>query len=179
MVEVIRFTEATPVPDISAPEGLSTAAAAIASAAIWRRIEAWVNVRWAPRAVTWIVEGPGEFVPHLDGVTFSTVDRWNGSAYEAVTVSQGPLGGVLLAAGGPYRLLGTCGDTFAPAPAQEAYRRLAEYLATTSTAPAGASSYEVNIGQLSEKIQISPTHMARALFNSGAADLLRPYRRAS
>jgi len=64
-----------------------------------------------------------------------------------------------------------------PAAVSEAFRRLAEYLAS-ATAPTGVTSQTVTVGQLSEAVTLTPSHMARAIQLSGAADLLRPYRRA-
>jgi hypothetical protein len=66
-----------------------------------------------------------------------------------------------------------------PAAVNEAYRRLAEYLASTDDAPAGASDYSAGLGSgaITESFSRAPTWVARALINSGAADLLRPYRR--
>ena len=32
---------------------------------VWQRIESYVAYRWTPRAVTWIVEGCGEWYPPL------------------------------------------------------------------------------------------------------------------
>ena len=64
-----------------------------------------------------------------------------------------------------------------PAAVSEAFRRLAEYMAD-DTDRAGVSSYSVNMGgAIQESYQRSAAHAARALQNSGAADLLRPYRR--
>jgi hypothetical protein len=66
-----------------------------------------------------------------------------------------------------------------PAAVDEAVKRLADYLSAESLAPSGARSYSINIDQaVSESVSMMPNHMARALQNSGAADLLRPYRRA-
>ncbi len=42
----------------------------------------------------------------------------------------------------------------------------------------GASSSSLNIGQVQESIEVNPAHPGRALQNSGAADLLRPFRNA-
>lgn len=58
------------------------------------------------------------------------------------------------------------------------YRQLAEYLADEHDR-AGVSEYSVNMGgAISEACKRNPAWLARALDLSGAADLLRPYRRA-
>ncbi len=64
-----------------------------------------------------------------------------------------------------------------PAAVSEAFRRLAEYLAD-ATDRAGVSSYSVNMGgAIEESYQRNPAWVARAMELSGAADLLRPYKR--
>ncbi|TQE95020.1 MAG: hypothetical protein FKY71_17400 [Spiribacter salinus] len=64
-----------------------------------------------------------------------------------------------------------------PAAVSEAFRRLAEYL-TDATDRAGVSSYSVNMGgAIEESYQRNPAWVARAMELSGAADLLRPYKR--
>ena len=67
-----------------------------------------------------------------------------------------------------------------PAGGNEAFLRLAEYMAggrDYSDMAAGVSSAEIDLGLLRSKVDRSPTWLARAMLNSGAADLLRPYRR--
>ncbi|MEO1318347.1 MAG: hypothetical protein AAFW01_17465, partial [Pseudomonadota bacterium] len=34
-------------------------------APLWQRIEYWTAYRWGLRSVTWVIEGPGEWVPRL------------------------------------------------------------------------------------------------------------------
>lgn len=59
----------------------------------------------------------------------------------------------------------------------EAFRRLAEY-STDKDAHPSLTSRSVEIGSLRESFERSPAWLARAMQYSGAADLLRPYRRA-
>jgi hypothetical protein len=65
-----------------------------------------------------------------------------------------------------------------PAPVLAAFARLAEYSADTDER-AGATDYSVNLGgAIQESYRRYPSWLARAMQYSGAADLLRPYRRA-
>ena len=175
-VDVLQEYEDWPNTWASAPDGLSPAAAALDDAAIWRRIEIYVAHRWTPRPVEWIVEGPGDFVPPLTPTTVDTTERWNGTGWETATLDPTPLGGLMLPAEGPYRISATVGGGTVPASVEEAYRRLAEYL-VDDAGRAGSSSYSIKIGQMEETHDRAPTWVARALQYSGAADLLRQYRR--
>ena len=82
---------------------------------------------------------------------------------------------------GPYRLTGTAGDgSSPPAAAIEAARRLREYLTDTgawreATGMSNAAATKLSDGDFS--IERPATWIARAMQLSGAADLLRPYRR--
>lgn len=161
-----------------APEGLSDAAAALDSDAIWQRLEAFIAYRWSEREVIWIAEGPGEWAAPLSPIaTLTATEHWTGQAYAAADPPAGPLGGLVLE-DGIYRITAQVGAAPVPANAAEAFRRLAEYLAASDEGAPGASSLSVNIGPLSENIRRNPAHIARAIHNSGAADLLRKYRRA-
>lgn len=178
MAATIKQTEAIPAAYPDTPSGLSAAAMALDAAVIWQRIESYVSARWTSRAATWTVEGPGEWVAPLMPVTITATEQWNGAAWEAFAPGASPLGGYLLNGEGPYRLSGTVGSGAVPAAVSEAFRRLAEYLASTDDAPAGVSDFTWNLGDgaMSENFSRAPTWIARAIVNSGAADLLRPYR---
>ncbi len=71
---LMQQVEAIPATFPAVPSGLSTAAAALAPAMVWGRIEAHTNVRYTSRAVTWVVEGPGEWVPPLVPASISTFE---------------------------------------------------------------------------------------------------------
>lgn len=145
---------------------------------LWQRIEAHTAHRWSPRTVVWVVEGPGEWSPPLAPAEVITVEVWRWGQWQTVTLEKAPMG-YRLDGEGPYRITATVGaDNEPPAAVLEAYQRLADYCDAEHFGAPGASSYSVNIGQTSESIRRHPAHMARALENSGAADLLRPYRRA-
>jgi hypothetical protein len=180
----LKQTEATPdaYPDLGSPSPLSTAAAALDPAIYWKRIESYCAWRWTERSIEWLVEGPGEWSPPLSPSTIATVEIWtNGAWAETFDVAASPCG-FLLPGDGPYRFTGTIGggspEPECPPIVLEAARRLAEYLASPPGRP-GASSERVTIGDvLQRSISRSPSWLASAIQNSGAADLLRSYRRA-
>lgn len=178
MAVTINQTEAAPQDYPATPRGLSTAAVAIATT-VWQRIEGYVAHRWTPRAVTWIVEGCGEWVPPLAPATISAIEVWSSAdEWETATPSPAPLGGFWLPASGPYRFTATVGDGTVPAAVNEAFKRLAEYLAAQPGTPGAASEHTEVPGVLTTDVSRAPSWMARAMQNSGAGDLLRPYRRA-
>jgi hypothetical protein len=162
------------------PLGLSDAAAAIAPEVIWRRVESWIAWRWGERPCTFIVEGGcGSWRPPLCPFTASTVEAWTGEAWEAVVLPADPLGGYVLGGASHYRFSGVVGsDDTPPEDVLEAYRRLAEYFAA-KPGVAGSSSRSVELGgALRESYDRPASWRARGMAYSGAADLLRPYRRA-
>lgn len=179
MAATIRQVEAIPSAYPATPSGLSTAAAALDATVIWQRIEAYIAWRWTERDVEWIVEGCGEWHPPLTPATIATVEIWRSGAWEDTAIAASPLGYCL--PGGTFRFKGTVGGG-SPAPVvptavNEAFRRLAEYMAA-DVGTAGARSESIRIGDISESIRRSPSWMAEAMSNSGAGDLLRNYRRA-
>lgn len=146
---------------------------------LWQRIEAYCARRWTARSVVWIVDGPGAWKPPLAPYAITSTEIWNGGEYEPVTLDASPMGGLYLPRYGPYSISATVGaDTSAPAAVYEAFDRLKAYAEADHGGLPGVSSYSINTGQLSEQFRRDPAHMARALEMSGAADLLRPYRRA-
>jgi len=108
--------------------------------------------------------------------TIATTEKWNGSTWETVTLAPSPLGYCL--EDGTFRITGAAGDDDADVPAliSEAVRRLAEYFAA-KPGKAGVRSESVTAGTVSLSTTRSPTATAEALANSGAADLLRSFRR--
>ena len=148
----------------------------IGSPALWARLEAYTAHRWTPRAVTWLLNGPGEWVAPLAPAELVQAYRWTGDGWEETTLAPAPMGYVIPC--GRFKIIATVGaDNAAPAAVLEAFDRLSKYVTAELGGVPGASTYSVNIGQLSESISRNPAFMARALDNSGAADLLRPYRR--
>lgn len=150
-------------------------------AMIWQRIESYIAYRWTPRTVTWIVEGCGEWCPPLTPATITTVEVWSSAdVWETIALSPSPLGGFWLSAPGPFRFTGSVGSGTVPAVVNEAFKRLAEYMAANRGRHAGASSESVSIGEaIRTEFRRDPAWMALAMVNSGAADLLRNFRRAA
>lgn len=173
----IKQDEAIPASYPATPSGLSAAAAAILPAIIWQRIEAYTARRYAARAVTWVVEGAGDWAPPLAPATVSATEVWTGQAWEAVTLNPSPLGGYVLPGCGPYRFTASVGGGTAPAAVNEAYRRLAEYFASVSQL-ANAGVRQENVDGVGS-IEYDLAGVARAMERSGAGDLLRSYRRAA
>jgi hypothetical protein len=173
-MEIIKQTEAAPS---SYP---TTSPAVDLNDVCWQRVEPYIAYRYTSRDVTWIVEGPGEWVPPLKPATISTVEIWNGTGWDDCTPDTSPLGGYVLTGCGPYRFTGTAGGG-SPAPTVpsavwEAIKRLSAYL-TAKTGTPGATSESISAGSISIATRRSESWMAQAMQNSGAADLLRSYRR--
>jgi len=143
----------------------------------WERLERWVTHRWAERGVTWIVEGPGPWVPPLQPVTISMASRWTSGTWQPVTLEETPLSGYCLADGCTYRFEGVAGDdSTPPASVAEALRRLIDYSAAAE-ANAPYTSVREEVGDVGLSVEMPSLNFARALQQSGAADLLRPWRR--
>ena len=176
MAGTLKQDEAVPTYP-STPTGLSTAAAAINAAVIWARIEAYVSARWTTRAVVWTVEGPGDWVPLLTPATITTVEKWSGTAWVTATPDASPLGGYQLD-DLTYRFSCTVGGGTVPEAVKEAFRRLAEYLAEDPKTR-GANRESYSVGPINTDMRRDPAWLGAAMINSGAADLLRPYRRAA
>lgn len=176
MAITLKQDEAVPTYPAT-PTGLSVAAAAINAAVIWTRIEAYVSARWTARAVVWTVEGPGEWVPILTPATITLTEKWTGTAWAADTPPASPLGGYALA-DATFRLTGTVGGGTVPEAVKEAFRRLAEYLAEDPKTR-GTNRESYSVGPINIDFRRDPAWLGAAMINSGAADLLRPYRRAA
>lgn len=147
----------------------------------WTRIEHYCGFRWAPRRVVWtLTSSGGEWIAPLGPVVISEAFQWQDGDWQPVTLTRGPFG-LCLPCGNVQieASVGSMSGARIPAAVKEAITRLAAYLTAETPVPAGARSYSANVGQLSEAISTDPAAMAKALQNSGAADLLRPYRKAS
>jgi hypothetical protein len=177
-LSILEFHEEAEWP--AKPTGLSAAAAAIPAEVVWKRIESWISWRWGVRPATFIVEGGRcSWRSPLTPFGVATVEAWQPSdSWAAVELRPHPLGGYVLNGASHYRFSGLLGaDDRPPADVLEAYKRLAEYMATPEAHP-GAASFNEAIGPLTWTETRAPTWLARAMSYSGAADLLRPYRRA-
>jgi len=146
--------------------------------ALWQRVEAYVAHRWTERSVVWIVDGPGHWRAPLTPVSGLSAEIWKNGAYEAVTLEASPMGGVILPHG-TYRITATVGaDNPVPAIVMQAFERLRGYVEAEVVGAPGAYAVSMREGQLSQSIRRKPEWMAQALVLSGAADLLRQFRRA-
>lgn len=178
MTDLLQEIEATPESYPPTPPQLTTPAAQLDREVIWGRIEAYTRTRYTAREVIWIVEGgEGEnWKPPLSPVASHTAEKWESGAWVSTTLPDGPVG-LCLPSDGVFRVTAQVGEEYPPGAVSEAYRRLAEYM-VDDTDRAGVTSYSVNMaGAVSESYTRTASHAARALQNSGAADLLRPYRR--
>lgn len=185
MVDLLQQQEAVPAAYPDAPSGLSTAAAALNADMIWQRIESYIAHRYAVREIVWTISGfaGDEWQPPIGPLVSQTSERWDAGAWVSVTILPGPLG-LCLPSDGTFKITAQVGAGDVPAAVSEAFRRLAEYSAEIGEngMVVGHPSYtehSAKIGDaIDESFSRSPTWAARALQLSGAADLLRPYRRA-
>lgn len=180
MATAIQRIESAPAGDYPLPPAGTPASLTLGQkSALWQRIENYTAYRFVSRAVVWVVEGPGEWRADLSPATISAVEVWSrADEWETATLTPSPLGGYHLPCTGPYRFTGTAGidDTVPNDTVLEAFRRLANYFAA-NPGKAGARSESVTAGSISIAHSRSESWMAAALQNSGAADLLRGYRR--
>ena len=176
MATSIKHTEGVPASYPAAPSGLSTAATALDADAIWQRIEAYTAHRYTSRTIQWIVVDCGDWQPPLTPATISTVERWTGSDWEAATATPSPVGGYCLP-GGSWRFTGTVGGGTVPEIVDEAFRRLAEYMAAAKKGSPGTTRERVTAGSITVDKSRSASWAAAAMANSGAGDLLRNFRR--
>ena len=98
MAVTIKQSEDAPANYPPTPPGLSSAAVALSAAVIWQRLENYLAYRWTARAVTWIVEGPGEWHPPLTPAAVSTVEVWSRGAaeWDTAVLDASALGGYCL-----------------------------------------------------------------------------------
>lgn len=176
MIELVKQSEAIPASYPGRPSVLSDAADALDPDIVWARIESYIAHRFTTREVVWILDGCGDWTVPLTPATITASERWNGEAWETFPLPIGPWG-YALTMEGQYRVTADVGGGTVPPAILEAYRRLAGYLADVPDR-AGVSEYSVNMGgAIMESYKRNPAWAARAIELSGAADLLRPYRR--
>lgn len=178
-VDILKQFEAVPAAYPVPPSGLSPDAAALDPDMLWARIEDYCAHRWTPREVVWTVLGDGgdQWHPPLTPVVSREGHVWRNDVWVPLSLLDGPLG-IILPHDGTYRITAQVGGGNVPAPVSAAFTRLAEYSADIEER-AGATDYSVNLGgAIQESYRRYPSWLARAMQYSGAADLLRPYRRA-
>ena len=200
-MDILRETETIPTtwPEVA---GVSARAAAVDPAPIWQRIEAWIAYRWVNRQIVWVVDGIAdcEFRPPKGPVTsFTALDVWTGTAWDTAPLITGPLDGLIVPHDGTYRITARIGTGDPPASVLEAFRRLADYHGQVPLVQApGASAYSATFQANDTKngplvftfdgdvdgsslntlsATRDPKYIARAMQYSGAADMLRPYRK--
>lgn len=181
MVELIKETQAIPATYPIVEPYLHTnfdkpteQDAQINEELIWQRIEAYIAHRWTECEVIWIIvaDAGEEWTPRLTPVNSHTAERWGGSAWQEVTLLEGPEG-LCIPSGGRYRITASVGAGDPPEAVQEAFRRLHEY------ARGIAESWRNETAEYRSETSQAPAGWAgKAIQLAGAADLLRSYRRA-
>lgn len=177
-IDLIKQFEDVPAAYPDVPDDLTDAAGELVPAIVWQRIEAYTAHRFTPREVVWtlIADAGDQFHPPLTPVVSSVAHIWRNEAWEAVTLLNGPLG-LSLPCDGTYRITAQVGGGAMPAAVAEAFKRLAKYMADDG-GQAGATNEKTVIGPINLEVSRNLNWAARAIQLSGAADLLRPYRRA-
>lgn len=190
MAELRQVKELTPPSYPDTPTGLSEKAAALDTKIVWDRIDAYINWRFAERSVTFIFDAlAGDDVElTLQPLISQSAEFWSSafSDFTPVTLLNGPYG-LCFPESGTYRISAQIGAGPTPSLIEEAFRRLAEYMAAIDSenkggwfnARPGETQYDATV---SDGVQRSGSRnaawAAKAMVNSGAADLLRPYRKA-
>lgn len=176
MIDVIKQFEATPdaYPTVTPFNRLGhiddVQDAPVNADQVWQRIESYVAHRWTPREVVWTFTGNAgdEFTPRLVPMVSHDAHFW-GDQWESVTLQSGPFG-LQLPFDGTYRITATVGGGDLPAAVGEAFKRLHEYTR-------GINDSFKNEAAIQDDTTVR-NWTGRALQLSGAADVLRPYRRA-
>ena len=185
MIDLLQQQEAIPEAYPDAPTGLSTDAAALDESMIWQRIEGYIAHRFTVREIAWTVSGfaGDEWQAPIAPLVSHTAEKWDAGAWVSATLTAGPVG-LCLPSDGTFKITAQVGGGDVPAAVSEAFRRLAEYSAEIGengmiVGHPSHTEHSSKIGAaIDESFSRSPTWAARALQLSGAADLLRPYRRA-
>ena len=176
MADLLHEIENKPAAYPAAPS-LSSAAAALDANSIWERIENYIRTRYTERQVVWIVEAchNENWTPPLSPVVSLSAEVWTDGAWVSTDLTEAPLG-YTLPKYGTFRITAQVGAGEAPNAISEAFRRMAEY-SVERFERAGAMGGTVSVGSINLSYSRTAAHAAKALQYSGAADLLRPYRR--
>ena len=174
MAMMVKETEYLPAEYPALPDDLSHTADQ--AAALWQRIEDYCRTRYTPRNVEWIVKGAGDWEPPLEPTTLTTLEIWQNGGWDRIEPYSAPLGGYFLPTEGYYRIKGDIGSAEVPAAVWEAYRRLAGYLGEF-TSIYSAPKQKVRLDEIEVSLARPEGWKAQAFVLSGAADLLRPYKR--
>ena len=166
----LKQTEAAPAA-YPAIEGVTGAALAIA----WQRIEHYIAWRFAVREVVWHVQSDGcEWRAPLAPVVSLTAQEGEEAASEP---EAGAMGGWVLPCG-EVTVTAQVGAEPVPEVVAEAVRRYAAYLVKLDASdgpPPGVT--RIASGDIGLSFRLEERSLAMGLVNSGAADLLRAYRR--
>ena len=184
MIDLLQQQEALPGAYPDAPSGLTANAAALDESMIWQRIESYIAHRFTVREIIWTVSGfaGDEWQAPIGPIVWQDAERWDTGSWVSVTMLPGPIG-LCLPSDGTFKITAQVGAGDVPAAVSEAFRRLAEYSAeigeyNSRSGHAGSTSIDFDVGELKVSHERYASWAARALQLSGAADLLRPYRRA-
>lgn len=164
------------VPAVYTDPGQDTDPAILATA--WQRVEAWIGHRWGERSIAIVAEGPGLFESPVQPFVLGGAEEWVDDAWSDTSLTAAPLGYQLPP--GTFRLSGTAGTTDAPpAAVLAAVGRLAAYLAWSEKHVADGAPMETStrLDVLTVDKKFGANDAGKSLIRSGAADLLRPYRR--
>lgn len=162
MTETLRQQETAPA---SYPDEPVTADGDLQVVA-WQRIEHYIAWRFSPRAVVWFVQSDGEeWHPPLVPVVTIAAQFGDGEPTEP---PAGPTGGYLLP-DGTVKVTATVGAGPVPEAVGEAVARFIKFLAETKLHPSRTKS--LSVGSLSMGFGNAP-----GIIDSGAGDLLRPWR---
>jgi len=143
---------------------------------VWQRIESYIRTRYTTREVIWIIEGGEDevWVPPLSPINSMIVEKWESGAWASVTLPEGPVG-YCLTSDGTFRITAQVGGGSVPPAVEEAWKRLHEYSrGIAESVKTEAATFESNSDGGGRAVS---AWAAKALQLSGAADLLRPYRR--
>ena len=148
---------------------------------VWQRLESYIALRFTERIVVWTVEGCGEFTAPLKPAAMTKIEIWDDVAkvWTDITANaEVSPRGYWLHGIGPYRFTATVGDDEPPPAAVcKAAQLLAAYMAANPGTPGATRRRDEVAGLGQTDVWLQPSWMARAMQNSGAGDLLRPYRR--
>lgn len=165
---------------------------------VWQRVEAYCRERWTPRQVVWLVQGGGDWTPPLSPVRVEMMESWAGD-WMPHAGKRSPWGALVLS-GKAHRITAIVGESNpAPPVVVKAVARLANYLMQQVDArdpdlwatkmrwivtppdeavTVGEGAASITRGQKTEEsYERASDYIAKALQYSGAADLLRSYRR--
>ncbi len=198
MVDLLKETEETPTVYPDVPFDCAHSALSVQADLVWSRIESYTRTRYTPRLLTWVIEGAQDecWIPPLGPIVTFTAERWDESGWVSETLPDGPLGQCLPTCG-VFKITAQVGAGDPPVAVNEAFARLAKYISAIQRTPGerlamrqmSLNRYEqppsrqtpsqdsVRIQEVDGSAEYLANWPARALQLSGAADLLRPYRR--